>query len=73
MNDENLFDGDHEFFRSSLSFANSLFTLPVGALYWDALTRAWNSVTLRQEDPKTVLQQVFNEVQPQLNQFLPLQ
>ena len=73
MNDDSLFDDDHEFFRSSLAFASSRPALPVGALYWDALTRAWDSVTLRQEDPETVLQEVFNEVQPQLNRFLPLQ
>ncbi len=73
MNDDALFDGDHEFFRASLAFASSRPPLPVGALYWDALTRAFSSVTLQQEDPATVLQQVYDEVQPQLDQFLPLQ
>lgn len=73
MDDDSLFEGDHEFFRSSLAFASSRPALPVGALYWDALTRAWNAVTLRQEDPGTVLREVFDEVQPELNRFLPLQ
>ena len=73
MDDDSLFDRDHQFFRASLAFASSRPPLPVGALYWDALTRAFSSVTLQQEDPATVLQQVFDEVQPQLDQFLPLQ
>ena len=66
-----LYDGAHEFFRESLAFSNSRPPLPVGALYWDALTRAMSSVTLKQEDPRTVLQGVFDEVQPQLDRFTP--
>ena len=64
-----LYDGDHEFFRESLAFSNNRPPLPVGALYWDALTRAMSSVTLKQENPKTALQRVLDEVQPQLDQF----
>lgn len=72
MEDDSLFGVDHQFFRASLAFANSRPPLPVGALYWDALTRAASAVTLQQEDPATALQRVADEVQPQLDQFLPL-
>jgi multiple sugar transport system substrate-binding protein len=73
LNDNSLFTGNHKFFKEILANDHSRPPLPVGALYWDALTQAENAVTLKQEDPMKALQQVIDTVQPQLNQFLPLQ
>ncbi len=73
LDDNSLFDAQHMFFKQLLSVAYSRPALPVGALYWDALTQALNAVTLNQADPQTALQQVADQVNPQLQPFLPLQ
>lgn len=73
MDDKSLFAGNHEFFRQTLSFASSRPALPVGGLYWDALTAAQNDVTDNVALPKDALAKVVDKVQPQLNKFLPLQ
>ena len=56
----------HMFFKDLLAKAYSRPPLSVGALYWDALTTAMNSVTLNQEDPKKALQAVADQVNPQI-------
>ena len=43
--------------------------LPVGALYWDELTDAWERVYLNQTEPQAALEQVASRVQPQLQPF----
>lgn len=73
MDDKSLFEGNHEFFRQTLSFASSRPALPVGGLYWDALTAAMNDVIDNVAQPKAALAKVIDKVQPQLNKFLPLQ
>jgi multiple sugar transport system substrate-binding protein len=67
LDDNSLYEGDHMFFKEILASAHSRPPLPVGALYWDALTQAQHAVTLNQEDPKTALQKVYDQVQPQMN------
>jgi multiple sugar transport system substrate-binding protein len=71
--DNTLFTGEHAFFQQTLSFANNRPALPVGALYWDSLTTAWNSVTDNVATPEEALSKVAPKVQPKLNKFLPLQ
>jgi multiple sugar transport system substrate-binding protein len=73
MDDKSLFEGNHEFFRQTLAFASSRPALPVGGLFWDALTAAQNDVTDNVALPKDALAKVIDKVQPQLNKFLPLQ
>ncbi|OGK11438.1 MAG: ABC transporter substrate-binding protein [Candidatus Riflebacteria bacterium RBG_13_59_9] len=71
--DATLFPGEHAFFQKTLSFASSRPALPVGGLYWDALTVAMNDVIDNVATPKVALQKAYDKVQPQLNKFLPLQ
>ncbi len=73
LDDSSLFDPQHMFFKQILSFAHSRPPLPVGALYWDALTQAENEVTLDQQDPTAALQKAADQVNPQLQQYLPLE
>jgi multiple sugar transport system substrate-binding protein len=67
-----LFPGQHAFFQKTLAFASSRPALPVGGLYWDALSAAMNDVIDNVAQPKDALQKVSDKVQPQLNKFLPL-
>lgn len=67
--EESLFEGQHTFFRDLLEVANSRPPLPVGALYWDALTTAMGEVQLNESTPEEALQRVADEVQPELDQF----
>jgi len=71
--DMSLFPGQHAFFQKTLAFASSRPALPVGGLFWDALTVAMNDVMDNVATPQEALQKVSDKVQPQLNKFLPLQ
>jgi multiple sugar transport system substrate-binding protein len=71
--DNTLYTPQHMFFKDLLPDAFSRPALPVGAVYWDALTTALNAVTLNQEDPAKALKAVADSVNPQLQPFLPLQ
>jgi multiple sugar transport system substrate-binding protein len=71
--DMSLFPGQHKFFRETLSFASSRPALPVGGLYWDALSAAQDEVMDNASAPKDALSKVIDKVQPQLDKFLPLQ
>jgi multiple sugar transport system substrate-binding protein len=66
LDDDSLYDAQHLFFKQILPVSYSRPPLPVGALYWDALTQALNAVTLNQADPQTALQQVADQVNPQI-------
>lgn len=68
LDDDSLYEGNHKFFKQLLANSNSRPPLPVGGLYWDALTQAQNAVTLKQADPTQALQQAYDTVQPQLDQ-----
>ncbi len=65
--DDSSFDANHLFFKECLDFASSRPPIPAGALYWDGLTQAMGEVTLNQGDVKAALQQVADQVQPQLD------
>lgn len=68
--DASLFPGEHAFFQKTLSFASSRPALPVGGLYWDALTAAMNDVIDNVAMPKDALQQAADKVQPALTKAL---
>ncbi len=67
--DESLYDERHKIFIDLIKTAKNRPPLPVGALYWDELTRAWQNTYLNTAQPKQALQQVAERVNPQLKQF----
>ena len=70
--DETVFTPRQRYFQYALSFTKSRPPLPVGALYWDALSFAQDMVVQNARTPMEALQQAEQQVQPQLNRFLPL-
>ena len=68
-----LFSERHRFFAEQLlPITQSRPPIPVGALYWDALTEAWQKTYLNEEEPETALTTAKERVQPQLEQFCPV-
>jgi multiple sugar transport system substrate-binding protein len=65
--DASLYDAQHKAFLDLLPTAKSRPPLPVGAAYWDALTRAQGSVELNTKQPADALAEVATAVQPQLD------
>ena len=73
LSDESLFEGNLQLFGELTDVAQSRPALPVGALYWDELTAAQEAVLLNRDEPAPVLEQVESRVQPQLDEFCPLE
>jgi len=73
QSDESIFGPRTEALRAMLPFANNRPPLPVGALYWDSLGAAQDAVCANVKTPEQALKEVEDQVQPQLNRFLPLQ
>jgi len=73
LNERGLFPANKVYFQETLGFTKSRPALPVGALYWDALSTAQDMVVQNAMTPQEALQQAFDAVQPTLNRFLPLQ
>jgi multiple sugar transport system substrate-binding protein len=71
-NEDAIYAPEQAYFREALSFAKSRPPLPVGALYWEALSAAQDLVVQNVETPLEALRQVEEQVQPQLDDFLPL-
>jgi multiple sugar transport system substrate-binding protein len=69
LDNAELYDERHQFFGELLPTAQSRPPLPVGALYWDELTDAWERTYLNQQEPQAALEQVASRVQPQLEPF----
>ena len=70
LEDPSLYDERHLFFVEKLMpTANNRPPLPVGALYWDELTDAWQATYLNETEPEEALKQVKERVQAQLDQF----
>ena len=69
LDDDSLFEGRHKFFKELLSVAKNRPPLPVGALYWDELTNAWEKTYLNQQEPQAALEEVAARVQSQLQPF----
>jgi multiple sugar transport system substrate-binding protein len=66
LEDASLYDEAHAQFLDFLEVAHNRPPLPVGAIYWDALTAAQGSVELNTAEPQAALQEVADSVQPQL-------
>jgi multiple sugar transport system substrate-binding protein len=69
--EEGLLGEEHAFFASLLPQAQNRPPLPVGALYWDELTTAWEATYRNEAQPQDSLQRVSERVQPQMDQFCP--
>jgi multiple sugar transport system substrate-binding protein len=67
--EEGLLDERHAFFGSLLPQAENRPPLPVGALYWDELTTAFQATYLNQTQPAEALASVKERTQAQLDQF----
>jgi multiple sugar transport system substrate-binding protein len=67
LSDASLFDPQHKQFLDLLPTAKNRPPLPVGAVYWDALTSAEGSVELNTKTPDAALKEVQDAVQPQLD------
>jgi len=71
--DQELFEGQHQFFAGLLPNAHNRPALPVGAKYWNELTVAWQKVYLNQSSPEDALKAVKDHVQPDLQRFCPIE
>jgi multiple sugar transport system substrate-binding protein len=69
LNEQGLFPANKTYFQESLGFAKSRPALPVGVLYWDALSTAQDMVVQNVMLPQAALQQAYDTVQPQLERF----
>ncbi len=67
--EEDLYDAQHTFFNDLLADSRALALVPVGALYWDELTSAQESVYLNQVTPEAALATVKERVQAQLQPY----
>lgn len=74
LEEEDIFDERHKFFSEELlPVAKNRPPLPVGALYWDELTVAWQSTYLGEAEPQEALDTVKERVQAQLERFCPVE
>jgi maltose-binding protein MalE len=73
QNDESIYGPKTEVLRALLPYARNRPAIPVGALYWDAHGAAQDAVCKNTKTPAVALKEVEDQVQPQLNRFLPLQ
>ena len=73
--DDELFqDPQHLFFAQTLlPTAKNRPPLPVGLRYWDELTSAWERIYLNQEEPAAALATVKERVQPELQEYCPIE
>ena len=69
LSENNLYGPEQQFERTLLTSSLSRPNLPVGALYWDELTRAQNAVVLGTGSVESSLAAVKSRVQPRLNRF----
>jgi multiple sugar transport system substrate-binding protein len=67
LDDPSLYDEQHAQFLPLLDVAKTRPPLPVGGLYWDALTSAQGAVELNTSEPQAALQDVLDAVQPELD------
>jgi multiple sugar transport system substrate-binding protein len=70
LNDKDVTQGQG-IFPGMMKFATNRPALPVGAQISDAMDAAQQGVLLGEETPDQALQQVYDRVQPQMQQFCP--
>lgn len=73
LSDTSLFDERHQFFAQLLPTAKSRPALPVGGLYWDELSAAYQKIYLDQTPAADALAAVKDTVNAKLKGFCPLQ
>lgn len=76
LEEEDIFDERHKFFSEELlPIAKNRPPLPVGALYWDELTAAWQATYLGEAEPAEALATVKERVQAQIEAggFCPIE
>jgi multiple sugar transport system substrate-binding protein len=73
LHSEDIFSPQHVFFKDYIAYARSRPVLPIGALYYDSLYRAYDKCALNVITPQEGLKTVEEELQPELAKFLPLQ
>ncbi|GHO49591.1 ABC transporter substrate-binding protein [Ktedonospora formicarum] len=71
LNDTSLIQGNQKFFADMMKFSESRPPLPIGAQYSDAMDAAQSSVLLGTSTPEVALQQVYQRLQPQMQQYCP--
>jgi multiple sugar transport system substrate-binding protein len=70
VTESDLYDEGHKFFSEQLlPIAKNRPPLPVGALYWDELTLAWEATYLNESEPQEALDNVKDTVQGELQRF----
>jgi len=72
LSEQDLFEGQHQFFTELLKTAKNRPPLPVGAKYWDELTVAWQKTYKDEAEPADALKDVKDHVQPDLQRFCPI-
>ena len=72
LEDPSIFDEEHQFFLELLTTAKNRPPLPVGALYWDELSAAYQAVYLAQDEPADALAQVSEIVNDAMGEFCPI-
>jgi len=72
LSDRSLFPSNNAFFAHLLKFSRSRPPLPVWSALWDELGTAQERVILHEASPERALQAVYQQVQPQLQQYCPL-
>jgi multiple sugar transport system substrate-binding protein len=74
LQDTSLFSERHLFFAQELlPIAKNRPPLPVGALYWNELTSAWQKAYLNEAEPVDALSEAKENVNSQLQRFCPIQ
>jgi ABC-type glycerol-3-phosphate transport system substrate-binding protein len=71
LSDRQVLPGNQQFFARMMPFSENRPPLPVGAQFSDAMDAAQQGVLLGKETPEQALQQVYNRVQPQMQQYCP--
>jgi len=69
LEEQDLYPPKKQYFQETLGFTRNRPPLPVGALYWDALSTAQDMVVQNVQQPLQALRQVETQVQPQLDRF----
>ena len=70
VTEADLYDEGHKFFSEQLlPIAKNRPPLPVGALFWDELTLAWEATYLNESEPQEALDNVADTVQGELQRF----
>ncbi len=71
IKEKELLDSTDKFLWDTLFFSKSRPPLPVGALYWNQLTRAQQKIVTNKEKPEAALNAVKEKVQGRLERYCP--